>query len=233
MRFAMLLTGQRVLCLKIMMGPWKELESAFSKSFRVVISFHSIAEVLLCAKNTTHTMDTRIIKIALTAASLGYAVFLFTKGHIGSGIGMVLVAALGVLATLQSLRLIMAFAYLRQQKMDDARKWMGRINPNHLWKRRRAYFFFLQGSLTMEQNMNDAAKYLKMALDLGLKQSYDQAAAKLNLAVVASAQRRPQQAKALLNECKRLDEKGVLKKDIKMVENALKNPHEVHQSSRR
>lgn len=178
-------------------------------------------------------MDTRIIKIVFTAASLGYAIVLFTKGHIGSGIGLVLVAALGVLATLQSLRIIMAFAYLRQQKMDEARKWLARINPAHLWPRRRAYYHFLQGSLTMEQNMNEAAKHLRTALDLGLKQSYDQAAAKLNLAVVASAQRRPQQAKALLSECKRLDTKGMLKKDIKQVEDLMRNPRQMHQRARR
>lgn len=178
-------------------------------------------------------MDTRIIKIALTAASLGYAIFLFTRGHIGSGIGMVLVAGLGVLASIQSVRLIFAFANLRQQKVDDARKWLGRINPDHLWKRRRAYYHFLQGSLLMEMNMNEAAKHLRSALDLGLKQAYDQAAAKLNLAVVASAQRKPQQAKALLHEAKRLDDKGMLKKDIKMVEDALRNPRQVHQRARR
>ena len=85
----------------------------------------------------------------------------------------------------------------------------------------------------MEQNMNEAAKHLRTALDLGLKQSYDQAAAKLNLAVVASAQRRPQQAKVLLNECKRLDEKGMLKNDIKQVEQALRNPQQFHQRARR
>ena len=178
-------------------------------------------------------MDTRIIKIALTAAALGYAIFLFTRGHIGSGIGMMLVAVMGVLASLQSVRLIFAFANLRQQKVAEARKWLGRINPNHLWKRRRAYYHFLEGSLTMEQNMNEAAKHLRTALDLGLKQAYDQAAAKLNLAVVASAQRKPQQAKALLNEAKRLDDKGMLKKDIKMVEDALRNPRMVHQRVRR
>ena len=178
-------------------------------------------------------MDTRIIKIALTAAALGYAIFLFTRGHIGSGVGMVLVAVMGVLASIQSVRLILAFANLRQQKVVEARKWLNRINPQHLWKRRRAYYHFLQGSLMMETNMNEAAKHLRTALDLGLKQSYDLAATKLNLAVVASAQRRPQQAKSLLNEAKRLDEKGMLKKDIKMVEDALRNPRQVHQRARR
>ena len=71
-------------------------------------------------------MDTRFIKIPLAAASLAYAVYLFTVGQIGSGVGMVLVSAVLVLITLQSMRLLMAFVSLRQQKMEDARNWLGR-----------------------------------------------------------------------------------------------------------
>ncbi|MDB4587843.1 DUF2892 domain-containing protein, partial [bacterium] len=100
------------------------------------------------------------------------------------------------------------------------------------WPRRRAYFYFLQGSLKMEHNMNEAEKLIKESLRLGLKQNHDKAAAKLNLAVVASAKRRRQEALALLNECKRLDEKGMLKKDIKMVEQAIKNPQMIRQKGR-
>ena len=169
-------------------------------------------------------MDTRIIKITLAAGSLAYAISLFIIGHIGSGVGMVLVCALLVLMTLQSMRMIMAFVNLRQQKMDDARKWLSRVNPKHLWPRRRGYWYFLMGSLAMEHNMNDAERLLKEALDMGLKQDHDKAAVKLNLAVVASAKRKPKLAKALLAECKRLDKKGMLKKDIKQVEAALQNP---------
>lgn len=62
-------------------------------------------------------MDTRFIKIPLALASLAYAVYLFTEGYIGSGVGMVLVTTLIVLVTLQSMRLLMAFVSLRQQKM--------------------------------------------------------------------------------------------------------------------
>ena len=75
-------------------------------------------------------MDTRFIKIPLAAASLAYAIQLFTVGQVGAGVGMVLVAALLVLITLQSMRLLMAFVSLRQQKMEDARKWLGRVNPS-------------------------------------------------------------------------------------------------------
>lgn len=180
----------------------------------------------------TRSMDTRFIKIPLAAASLAYAIHLFTIGHVGAGVGMVLVTALLVLITLQSMRLLMAFVSLRQQKMEDARKWLGRVNPNHLWPRRRGYWYFLSGSLMMEHNMNDAERLLKEALEIGLKQDHDKAAVKLNLAVVASAKRKTKLAKALLNECKRLDAKGVLKKDIKQVEAAIRSPQQMRMRGR-
>ena len=58
------------------------------------------------------------------------------------------------------------------------------------------------------------------------------AAVKLNLAVVASAKRKTKLAKALLNECKRLDAKGVLKKDIKQVEAAIRSPQQMRMRGR-
>lgn len=72
--------------------------------------------------------------------------------------------------------------------------------------------------------MNDAERLLREALEMGLKQDHDKAAVKLNLAVVASSKRKPKLAKVLLAECKRLDKKGMLKKDIKQVEAAIQNP---------
>ena len=48
---------------------------------------------------------------------------------------------------------------------------------------------------------------------------------RFSLALEADASTKAQ-AMALLNECKRLDEKGMLKKDIKMVEQAIKNPQQ-------
>jgi len=80
--------------------------------------------------------------------------------------------------------------------------------------------------------MNDAEKLLKESLEVGLKQDHDKAAVKLNLAVVASAKRKPKLAKALLVECKRLDTKGMLKKDIKQVEAAIRNPAQMRMRGR-
>lgn len=167
-------------------------------------------------------MITRLLKILLAASSLTYTFYLFTKAQTGAAIGMIFVTIILILATLRSLRLVMAFVHLRQQKMDDARKWLAKIKENQLWPRQRGYYYFLMGSLTMEQNMNDAEKLLKRALSLGLRQDHDTAAAKLNLAVVASAKRKLPEAMRLIKDCKRLDTKGVLANDIRTVENAIK-----------
>ena len=81
----------------------------------------------------------------------------------------------------------MAFVHLRQQNMEKAKTWLARIKENQLWPRQRGYYYFLMGSMTMEQNMNDAEKFIKRALQLGLK-DHDKAVANLNLAVVASTE---------------------------------------------
>ena len=164
----------------------------------------------------------RLLKILIAAASGAYTVQLFTGGYTGAGIGMLILTILLVLISLRSMRLVMAFVYLRQQKMEEAKTWLGRVRVNQLWPRQRGYYYFLMGSLTMEQNMNDAEKLLKQAISLGLKHKHDEAAAKLNLAVVASTRRNLPEAKKLINECKRLDEKGMMTRDIKMVEDALR-----------
>ena len=167
-------------------------------------------------------MLTRLIKILLAASSLAYTVYLFSIAQTGAAIGMIFVTIILVVMTLKSMRLVLAFVQIRQQKMPEAKKWLGRVQQNQLWPRQRGYYNFLLGSLTMEENMNVAEKYLKEAVSLGLRQAHDEAAAKLNLAVIASTKRRTREAMMLLNDCKRLDTKGMLTKDIKMVEQALK-----------
>ncbi|MCH2200233.1 MAG: hypothetical protein MK081_15785 [Flavobacteriales bacterium] len=175
-------------------------------------------------------MDTRIIKGAFALAAIAYTVQLFATGHWGSGIGMIFVSAIAVLAVLRSIRMIFVFFNLQQQKLDKAKKWIDRINPNHLWKRQQAYYFFLRGSTKMETNLNDAEKDLRNALKIGLKKDHDRGAVKLNLAAIASAKGRRKEGLLLLAEAKKLDTKGYLKNDIKQIEKAIKNPKQVFRS---
>lgn len=177
-------------------------------------------------------MDTRIIKALIALASTAYTVYLFTTGHWGSGIGMAFLSIILILTVLRSMRMILVFFYMQQQKLDKSITWLNRINPNHLWNRQKGYYHFLKGSTMMETNLNDAEKHLRKALSIGMRKDHDKAAVKLNLAAIASAKGRRKEGQMLIAEAKRLDTKGYLKNDIKMIEKAIKNPRVVHRGRR-
>lgn len=173
-------------------------------------------------------MDTRFIKIPIAAAAIIYTVYLFTRGSIGSGISMIFLSAILVLFVFRSARLILAMFRLRKQDFEGALKWLGRVNPEKLWKKQEAYYYFLNGSIDMGTNkIKQGERNYKKALSIGLRMDYDKAAAKMSLAMAAMAQNRRREAINLLNEAKRYDKRGMLKKDIKMIEQAMKKPQKV------
>lgn len=164
------------------------------------------------------SIDGRIIKIALAALSLFYTVYLFVDGHWVSGIFMILLTALLVLLNFRSIRLILAFFQLRQQKMDKAKVWLERINPDKLWKNQKGYYYFLLGSVDVQKNsLSQSEKYFRTALSHGLRMDHDKAAVYMNLAVILANKRKKREAIHMLNEAKKYDSKGYLKNDIKQV----------------
>lgn len=177
-------------------------------------------------------MITRLLKILVAAASVAYTVLLYTQGSWGSAIGMTLLSIVLVLVNLRSVRLVVAFANLRMQRMEDAVKWLNRIKPAQLWPGQRGYYHFLLGSVTMQHNLIEAEASLRKALSLGLRQDHDKAAVKLNLAVCLSAKQDRKRAMVMIQEAKRLDTKGMLKGDIKQVEAMIKNPRVVQRARR-
>ena len=185
-------------------------------------------EITSFAGKLREDMDTRIIKIAIAVVALAYSVYLFTRGAIGSGIMMVLLTAIIVVLIFRSIRLIMAFWQMRKQDFMKSRKWLARINPERLWKKSRAYYHFLLGGIEMgEGNVTPSEKNYKRALSLGLRMNHDKAAAKLSLAMAAMAKQKKREALTLIAEAKRLDKKGILKKDIKQIEQMIKKPQKV------
>ena len=174
----------------------------------------------------------RLFKILLAAFSVAYTVLLYTQGSWGSAVGMTLLSIVLILVNLRSVRLVVAFANLRMQRMEEAVKWLGRIKPSQLWPGQRGYYHFLLGSVTMQSNLNEAESHLRKSLSLGLKQDHDKAAVKLNLAVCMSAKQDRKKAMVMIQEAKRLDAKGMLKNDIKQVEAMIKNPRVVQRARR-
>jgi hypothetical protein len=167
-------------------------------------------------------VDTRIIKIVFAALNVFFTGWLFFTGHWGWGIFMVFVAAVAVLICFRSLRLIMVFFYIRQQKLEPAKKWLARINPDHLWKSQKGYYHFMVGSTEVQtRSMAQSEKSFRQALAHGLRMDHDKAAVYLNLAVIMGNKRKKREAVTFLNEAKRYDTKGYMKNEIKQVQKML------------
>lgn len=164
------------------------------------------------------SIDGRILKIAIAAIALAYSVYLFVDGHWISGIFMTLLTAVLILLIFRSMRLVLAFLQIRQQKTEKAKVWLERVNPNHLWKNQKGYYYFLLGSVDVQKNsLSKSEEYFRKALSHGLRMDNDKAAVYLNLAVILANKRRKREATHALNEAKKYDSKGYLKKDIKEV----------------
>ena len=163
-------------------------------------------------------MDTRIIKSILAAAAIAFNTYLFIQGRWGWGITLLFVTAILVLVVFRSTRMIMVFYQMRMQRMDKAKTWLNRINPDHLWAKQKGYYYFLLGSADIQTNsLSQSEKNFKAALQYGLRLDHDKAAAYLNLAVISANRRKKREAITLLNEAKKYDSKGYLKNDIKQV----------------
>jgi tetratricopeptide (TPR) repeat protein len=163
-------------------------------------------------------MDTRIIKSIIAAAAIAFNTYLFVQGRWGWGITLLFATAVLVLVVFRSTRMIMVFYQMRMQRMDKAKTWLNRINPNHLWAKQKGYYYFLLGSADIQTySLSQSEKNFKAALQYGLRLDHDKAAAYLNLAVISANRRKKREAITLLNEAKKYDSKGYLKNDIKQV----------------
>ena len=91
-----------------------------------------------------------------------------------------------------------------------------------LVRKQQGYFNYLHGIMLSQTNINQAEKYFKKAIELGLSMDMDLAVAKLNLAGVAMSRRRKLEATTLLNEAKKLDKQNMLGEQIKMMKDQMK-----------
>lgn len=169
-------------------------------------------------------MLNKIIRLGLTAVIFIWAIVEFADGHIGNGIFITLLAGLVLFTYFRNERMILALWFMRKQDMAKAAQHVNAIkNPEgSLTKGQAAYWFFLKGIIESQVNMNKAESYMRKALNIGLRMKQDQAMAKLQLAGIAMSKRRKREAQALLAEAKKLDSRGMLDEQIKMMKNQMK-----------
>ena len=169
-------------------------------------------------------MFNKNLKLILAALLIGTAVWQFTETNVGNGIMLILLALMFVFLYFKNEIILLAFLRLRKQDFPGAKKWLDRIkNPEgSLVKKQQGYYNYLNGLMVSQTNMNEAEKYFKKAVSLGLSMDTDMAMAKLNLAGIAMTKNRKREAELLLTEAGKLDKHNMLGDQIKAMKQNMK-----------
>jgi len=164
------------------------------------------------------------IKLIIAGLIIATGIWRFTESEIGNGIFLILLSAIPIFLYFKNEFILLAFLKLRKQDFEGAKKWLSYIkNPETaLVQKQQGYFNYLHGIMLSQTNINQAEKYFKKAIELGLSMDMDLAVAKLNLAGVAMTRRRKLEATTLLNEAKKLDKQNMLADQIKMMKDQMK-----------
>ncbi len=164
------------------------------------------------------------IKLVLAFLIIAFGIYQFTLGNIGNGIMYLLLSPIFIFLYYKNEIILLAFLRLRKQDFAGAQKWLSRIkNPEaSLVRKQQGYYNYLQGLMVSQTNMNQAEKFFKKAISLGLSMDADLAMAKLNLAGIAMTKRRKREAQALLTEAKKLDKHNMLGEQISMMKQQMK-----------
>ncbi len=165
-----------------------------------------------------------MIRIVLTGVVLAVAVWQFVEGNIGNGIMLVLLSGLVLLTYFRNENILISFWHLRKNNLDKAEKVLSRIKTPEkaLIKSQLAYYYMLLGMIESQRGIGKAETLLRKALATGLRMKHDQAMVKLQLAGVAIAKRRKREAMVLLTEVKKLDTRGMLNDQVKMIKAQMK-----------
>ncbi|MDP3679877.1 MAG: DUF2892 domain-containing protein [Flavobacterium sp.] len=166
----------------------------------------------------------RNIKLIIAGLIIITGIWQFTESNIGNGIFLILLSAIPIFLYFKNEFILLAFLKLRKQDFEGAKKWLTYIkNPETaLVRKQQGYFNYLHGIMLSQTNINQAEKFFKKAIELGLSMDMDLAVAKLNLAGVAMTRRRKLEATTLLNEAKKLDKQNMLKDQIVMMKEQMK-----------
>lgn len=166
----------------------------------------------------------KIIRLALAALVLALAVWLFIDGQIGNGIMVVLLSGLIVFSYFRNENILISFWHMRKNNFEKAEKSLDRIKSpeKSLTKGQQAYWYMLKGMIESQRGIGKAESLLRKSLAIGLRMKHDQAMAKLQLAGIALAKRRKREAMVLLSEVKKLDTRGLLNDQVKMIKQQMK-----------
>jgi hypothetical protein len=164
-----------------------------------------------------------IIRIAIALSALSFNVWLFATGHWGWGITFLFVTALIILSFFRNENMILALNQMRVGNTEKAKKYIDRItHPQFLPRKQHAYILYLKAVMgSQEMGFAKSEQLLRRAIELGLRQPEDNAVARMHLAGICAQTGRQHEAVSLLGEAKKMDKNGMLKDQIKMMQQQL------------
>ena len=119
--------------------------------------------------------------------------------------------------------MIWALYQMQRGDQEKAKRFINKItHPQFLPRRQHAYVLYLQ-ALMNAQDMGFAQSepMLRKALSLGLRTAEDNAVARMHLAGICAQSGRKTEAVSLLGEAKKFDKKGMLRDQIKTMQQQL------------
>lgn len=170
-------------------------------------------------------MITYFIKTVLTLGLLILTVMSFGNGYWGWGITLIFPTILVGITFIYNENLAFALNHMRTGNQEKAAKAINRItHPQFLPKRQHAYVIYMQALLNAQTiSPSQAEALLRKAIGMGLKRGHDKAMSRMHLAGICVQTGRRQEAVQLLAEAKKMDDSGMLKDQIKMMQSQLQN----------
>jgi hypothetical protein len=164
-----------------------------------------------------------IIRCFIALATLSFNTWLFASGHWGWGIVFIFMTALIILSFFRNERMILALNQMRLGNTDKAKIHINKItHPQFLPKKQHAYVLYLQAVMNSQEfGFVKSEQILRKALALGLRTTQDNAVARMHLAGICAQTGRKNEAVTLLGEAKKMDKDGIMRDQIKMMQQQL------------
>jgi hypothetical protein len=164
-----------------------------------------------------------IIRCLLALTAVSFNTWLFTSDLWGWGIVFVFVTALIIVSFFRNENMILALNQMRLGNTDKAKRHINRItHPQFLPRKQHAYVLYLQAVMNSQEfGFAKSEQVLRKALALGLRTSQDNAVARMHLSGICAQTGRKNEAISLLSEAKKLDKDGIMRDQIKMMQQQL------------
>ncbi len=166
-----------------------------------------------------------IIRSVIALGMLFITFYSFYSGSWGWGIFFIFPLALIILSFIYNENLIFTLNHMRSGNQEKAQRAINRISaPQFLPRRQKAYVIYMQALLNAQSFPQAKVEtMLREAIQIGLKRGHDKAMARMHLAGICVQTGRRQEGVALLADAKKMDDSGMLKEQIKMMQGQIQN----------